>query len=215
MTELLLDRARGALWDREGRSFEPLARTWSSERAEPSGDAVGIAEAAIWLQRDSGQPCRVPVGVIGARQAPAEICQVAEDLGRALAELGATVICGGKGGVMEAACRGVALAEGLAIGLLPDGDWQAANAYVGVPIATGIGVARNAIIARASLCLVAVGGGYGTLSEMAYGLQFGRPVFRLPESPEVEGAVTLGSVQEAQDAVARVLLALPPSPDKL
>ena len=208
MTELLLDRTAGTLSDQTGRRFDAQERVWLPAPSAPRGEALSVTAAATWLQRDSGRPCRVPVGVIGARQADQRTCRQAEDLGRALAALGVTVICGGKGGVMEAVCRGVAEAGGLSIGLLPDDDWQAANPHVGVPIATGIGVARNAVIARAALCLVALGGGYGTLSEIAYGLQFGRPVFALEGAPEVDGAVPLGSVGAASEAVARVLLAL-------
>jgi hypothetical protein len=81
---------------------------------------------------------------------------------------------------MEAGCRGTAEHGGISISLLPDATWKAANPCVTIPIATGLGVARNAIIAQAFFCLVAIDGGYGTLSEIAFGLQFGRPVFALP-----------------------------------
>jgi uncharacterized protein (TIGR00725 family) len=97
---------------------------------------------------------------------------------------------------------------GTVVGLLPQGDWRDANPYVTVPIATGIGEARNAIIARASLCVVAVGGGYGTVSEMALALQFGVPVFGLFEVPPLPGARGVGDVDEALDQVAGVVLAL-------
>ena len=208
MSALRLDRAAGALWDAAGRRFDAAGRCWVQDDAASAGVAVAPLEAARWLQQDSGQPCRVPVGVIGAREASERDCRLAEDLGRALAELGVTVICGGKGGVMAAACRGVAARGGLSIGLLPDDHWSTANPFVGVPIATGIGEARNAVIARASLCLVAVGGGYGTLSEMAYGLKFGRPVFALGDAPQVAGARRLTDADQACQAVARILLAL-------
>jgi uncharacterized protein (TIGR00725 family) len=118
------------------------------------------------------------------------------------------LLCGGKDGVMEAACEGVASAGGMSIGLLPDDEWQAANRFVTIPIATGIGVARNAIIARAGLALVAVGGGYGTLSEMALALQFGRPVLTLLDAPAVSGARPMDSVEAALDAVCHIVLAL-------
>ncbi len=110
---------------------------------------------------------------------------------------------------MEAVCRGVAAGGGLSVGLLPGETWQAANPFVGLPLATGLGVARNAVIARAAFCLVAVGGGHGTLSEMAFALQFGRPVFALQGAPEVAGAVRLGSVATALEAVAECVLARP------
>ena len=95
------------------------------------------------LQKSSSTPCRVPVGVIGGRECTDTMAAVAHDLGSALADMGLTVLCGGKGGVMEATCQGVAEANGLSIGLLPDDHWSAANPYVSVPIASGIGVARQ------------------------------------------------------------------------
>jgi len=103
----------------------------------------------------------------------------AEAVGRALAEAGAVLICGGRGGVMEAACRGAKTAGGITIGILPGTDRREANPYVDIPIVTGIGVARNAIIARTAQAAVAVGGSYGTLSEIAFALAFGVPVVGL------------------------------------
>ena len=162
-----------------------------------------------WLQRESGSPCRVPIGVIGPREAGETERDAAFAIGAGLARLGLTMLCGGKGGVMEAACAGVASAGGLSIGLLPDDDWQAANAFVGVPIATGIGVARNAIIARAALALIAIGGGYGTLSEIAYGMQFGRPVLTLCNAPTVAGSQPCAGPDDALTTSCRIVLALP------
>jgi uncharacterized protein (TIGR00725 family) len=103
----------------------------------------------------------------------------AEAVGRALAEAGAVLICGGRGGVMEAACRGAKATGGITIGILPGTDRREANPYVDIPIVTGIGGARNAIIARTAQAAVAVGGSYGTLSEIAFALAFGVPVVGL------------------------------------
>jgi len=127
--------------------------------------------------------------------------RTAECLGRRLAEIGFSQISGGKGGVMEAAARGAAQSHGLTIGILPDNHWSGANPHIRVPIATGLGSARNAIIARAAFALVAVGGELGTLSEIVLGLHFGRLVVTLCDSPFVEGAVIADDVE---DAVARV-----------
>ena len=99
---------------------------------------------------------------------------MAEEVGRGLAQMGFAVVCGGRHGVMEAVCRGASSVGGMTIGLLPDADPSFANPYVGIVIATGIGEARNALIARASLCLVAIGDSFGTLSEVAFGRQFGK-----------------------------------------
>jgi hypothetical protein len=154
----------------------------------------------------------VPVAVIGPRAATPEQLRLAESLGRRIGEVGLTLLCGGKGGVMEAACRGCREAGGEPIGLLPDEEWDAANAHVAVPLATGLGAARNAVIARAAVALVAVGGGHGTISEMAFGLQFGRPVLTLGEAPAVPGAAACGDVEAAVERVARHLLGLEAPP---
>ena len=204
---LLLDRARRRLFH-DSKLFDPAERRWS-EAADIAGEPVGLREAVRWLQRDSGTPCRVPVAVIGPRAASEEERQAALALGAGLAGLGIVLLCGGKGGVMEAACEGAATAGGLSVGLLPDTEWQAANRFVTIPLATGIGEARNAIIARAALALVAIGGGYGTLSEIALALQFGRPVLALLDPPPVAGGIPMNSVDAALDAVCRIVLALP------
>jgi uncharacterized protein (TIGR00725 family) len=204
---LRLDRARRCLLH-DDRLFDPAERRWSKTE-DMTGEAVGLREAVRWLQRDSGNPCRPPVAVIGPREATEIERQAAFALGSGLAALGIVLLCGGKGGVMEAACEGAAAAGGLSIGLLPDVEWQAANRFVTIPLATGIGEARNAIIARAALALVAVGGGYGTLSEIALALQFGRPVLALLDPPPVVGVVPTASVEATLDAVCHIVLALP------
>jgi len=207
---LLLDHTRGILRDQEGRRFDPVERRWRPARGKARGEAVTLREALRWLQRDSGQPCRVPIGLIGPRQATARQLRCAETAGLALSELGLTLLCGGREGVMEAACRGVATAGGLSIGLLPDEHWDHANPYVGVPLASGIGVARNAIIARASLCLIAIGGGTGTLSEIAFALQFGRPVLTLEGAPQVAGVFAYRDWHSLEAALCRIVLGLEP-----
>jgi uncharacterized protein (TIGR00725 family) len=206
---LLLDQARNLLGDESGRRFDPAKRRWLPAGAEKmSGAPVGPAEAVRWLQRDSGQPCRVPIAAIGPRSARPRQAKVAEEVGAGLSRLGLTVLCGGGKGVMEAVCRGAAEAGGLSVGLLPGDDWRAANPFVGVPIATGIGEARNALIARAALALIAIGGGMGTLSEVAFGLKFGRPVFGLEGAPPVEGVVMLDGWPSLEAAVCREILGL-------
>ena len=104
---------------------------------------------------------------------------MAEAVGRALAEAGAILICGGRGGVMAAACRGAKSAGGLTIGVLPGDSAAEANPYVDIPIVTGIGEARNIIIVRTAHAVIAVGGEFGTLSEIAFALKLGRPVVGL------------------------------------
>jgi len=106
---------------------------------------------------------------------------------------------------MEAVARGVTAAGGTCIGLLPDDDWREANPYV-LPIATGIGKARNVLIAQSSRALIAVGGELGTLTEIAFGLHFEKPVFLIEGAPEVVGARPMSDVDALCDALADVLL---------
>jgi hypothetical protein len=121
--------------------------------------------------------------------------------------MGLTVVCGGRHGVMEAVCRGAAAHGGLTVGLLPDADPALANPHVGVVLATGIGEARNALIARAALCLVAIGDSFGTLSEVAFGRQFGKLVVGLEGAAKIDGVVHVDGVTAALDAVAALVLA--------
>jgi uncharacterized protein (TIGR00725 family) len=205
---LTLDRAAGRL-AAGGLTLDPMTRTWVPVGAPPGGVEVGLAEAARWLQRESGRPCRLPVAVVGPREASPDQAAAAEAAGRLLAGLGVVVLCGGREGVMEAACRGVAAAGGISVGLLPEEDARQANPYVTIAIPTGIGEARNALIARAALCLAAVGSSYGTISEVALALRFGKPVFGLAGAPALEGVRPLGDAAHLEAAVARVVLGLP------
>jgi uncharacterized protein (TIGR00725 family) len=120
---------------------------------------------------------RVPyVAVVGPGDADARALGDAHAAGNELALLGAVVVCGGLGGAMEAACRGAHEAGGVTVGLLPGTDRSAANPHVTVALATGMGELRNGLVVRAADALVAVGGGFGTLSEIALALKLGRPV---------------------------------------
>jgi uncharacterized protein (TIGR00725 family) len=116
------------------------------------------------------------VAVVGSGEARPKETEAAEAVGRGLAQGGAVVVSGGLGGVMEAACRGAKEGGGTTVGILPGLDRSAANPYVDVAIATGLGEARNALVVRAADALIAVAGGYGTLSEIALALKAGKPV---------------------------------------
>ena len=165
-----------------------------------------LAQAA---QRQRRSPIREPVAVIGPRQATPAQYAAAQAVGRGIAEMGLALICGGRAGVMEAACRGAAEAGGVAIGVLPDTEPQAANPYATVVIASGIGEARNAVIARAALCLVAIGDNFGTLSEVALGRQFGKLVVGLEGAAQLDGVVQVETAAAALELVARCVLATP------
>jgi uncharacterized protein (TIGR00725 family) len=210
---LLLDAGRGILTDSRGRTFEPAERRWLDASAQPPAaaeaplpDPVDAVAAVHWLQRHSGMPMRVPVGVIGPRDATRAQSEAAVRVGAGLAAMGVAVICGGRQGVMEAVAEGVRRAGGVSIGLLPDADPEHANPCLTHVIATGLGEARNAVIARSAFCLVAIGDSYGTLSEVALGLQFGKRVFGLEGAARVPGVEHQGGADAAMLAVARHIL---------
>jgi len=136
----------------------------------------------------------------GADVAPALLAQ-AETVGALLARQGAVVVTGGLGGIMEAACRGARMVGGTTLGLLPGEDRAAANRWVSVAVATGMGELRNGLVVRASEAVIAVAGEYGTLSEIALALKLGRRVVGL-------GSWEIDGVQRAADPAAAVKLAL-------
>jgi uncharacterized protein (TIGR00725 family) len=122
---------------------------------------------------------------------------MAYEVGRLIAQSGAILVCGGKGGVMEAACKGAVDANGLTIGILPSDNIQEANEYVLVPVATGMGIARNIIIVRTAQAVISINGRYGTLSEMAFTAQLDKPLFSLQPWLELPDAIIVDSPEEA------------------
>jgi uncharacterized protein (TIGR00725 family) len=137
---------------------------------------------------------------VGPGEAGADVVVAAEAVGRELAARGAVVVCGGLGGAMEAACRGAKEAGGTTVGLLPGLDRRDANPYVDVAVLTGLGEARNALVVRTADALVAVGGGYGTLSEIGLALRTGKRVVGL-RTWEIDGIEAVSSPEEAVEAV--------------
>ncbi len=119
------------------------------------------------------------ITVIGGGQCTKEEARQAEEVGRELARQGVTLVCGGLGGVMKAACKGAISAGGETIGILPGENRRAANPYVQVPIVTGMGYARNIAVVKSAQAVIAIGGSYGTLSEIGHALQSGIPVIGL------------------------------------
>nr|WP_275592545.1 TIGR00725 family protein [Aquamicrobium sp. NLF2-7] len=188
--------------------FDAWSLAWKPAQAPADAHEVSPLEALGAIAVNGGMR-RVPVGIIGPKLATDDELAIAERLGGELARLGLQLLCGGKNGVMEAACKGCFEAGGMPIGLLPDEEWTAANDYVTIPIPTGIGPARNAIIARGCQILIAIGGGHGTLSEMALGLHFNRPVLALGNAPAVEGATLCASADEALERMAAHILRSP------
>ena len=205
-----VDRASNTLIDAAGRRFDPAERKWlpaSKKKARPgTSEMVDAIAAVAWLQRESGYPLRQPIGVIGPREATERQLAVALEVGELLGGCRLTVLCGGRHGVMQAVCEGVARVGGLSIGLLPDIDASYANPFVSVAIATGIGEARNALIARASFCLIAIGNSFGTLSEVALARQFGKTVVGLEGAAKLEGVTHVATARQAAERVAETAL---------
>jgi uncharacterized protein (TIGR00725 family) len=145
------------------------------------------------------------VAVAGPGDASSQELQWAEEVGAGLADAGAVVVTGGLGGVMEAACRGARSRRGHTVGILPGDDRDAANGWVEIAIATGMGELRNGLVVRASDALVAIGGGHGTLSEVALALKLGRPVVGLG-TWEVHGVDHVPTPEAALARIAAVLV---------
>jgi uncharacterized protein (TIGR00725 family) len=143
--------------------------------------------------------------VAGSGAAGADEEALAEEVGRAAAERGAVLVCGGLGGVMEAACRGAKSRDGRTLGILPGTDRAAANPHVDVAVPTGLGEARNAIVVRTADAVIAVAGEFGTLSEIALALKAGKPVVGLgtwelaKEGRAVDAILRASSGEEAVD----------------
>jgi uncharacterized protein (TIGR00725 family) len=147
------------------------------------------------------------VAVVGSGTATGELYEQAQKVGRLVAERGGTIICGGLFGVMEAAARGAAETGGTAIGVLPDEDRGRANEHLTYSIPTGVGQARNLGVVCSGDVVIALGGGYGTLSEIGLARKIGRPVVSL-ESWELPGHVVVTSSPEEAVKTAFELLGL-------
>ena len=145
------------------------------------------------------------IAVIGDSSCSQDEARLAEAVGEQLAERGATIICGGLGGVMEAVCRGAKVKGGLTVGVLPGEDSSMANPYVDIPIVTGVGYARNMAVVKSARAVIAIGGNYGTLSEIAYALKRDIPViglntWSLSRNGQEDGSIIrVGSAAEAVD----------------
>jgi uncharacterized protein (TIGR00725 family) len=148
------------------------------------------------------------IAVIGPSECSSEEAALAEQVGELLAQRGAIVLCGGLGGVMEAVCRGTKRKSGLTIGILPSDDASTANPWVDVPIVTGLGEARNVIVVKSAQAMIAIGGGYGTLSEIAYALKHRVPVIGLNTWSLVHGGKEDMSIIKASNAAEAVDKAL-------
>jgi uncharacterized protein (TIGR00725 family) len=148
------------------------------------------------------------IAVIGTRKPSPEEAKLAEEVGRELARNGVILICGGLGGVMEEVCRGARAEGGLTIGVIPGDDRKSANRYVQIPIVTGIGYARNVVVVKSAQAVIAVGGGYGTLTEIGYALDSKIPViglgtWKISRNNQLDKSII--RARNAQEAVSKAL----------
>lgn len=136
------------------------------------------------------------IAVFGGRVSSDHLLTEAYKVGQLVAKRGALLYCGGMGGVMEAAARGAVENDGEVVGILPTANVETTNSYITIPVVTGIGTARNSIIARSVDGGIAINGRYGTLSEIAYSLDFGVPIVGI-ETWDIEGVVSATSAEDA------------------
>jgi uncharacterized protein (TIGR00725 family) len=148
------------------------------------------------------------IAVIGDSSCSPEEAKLAESVGELLAQRGACIVCGGLGGVMEAVCRGAKSKGGLTVGILPGEDPSMANPWVDIPVVTGLGEARNVAVVKSAQAMIAIGGGYGTLSEIAHALKSSIPVIGLNTwslSRNGQGDDSIIRVQSATEAVDKAI----------
>ena len=148
------------------------------------------------------------IAVIGGSDPSPEEGKLAEEVGRLLAKNGVILVCGGLGGVMEAACRGASIEGGLTIGILPGDNPQSANPCVQIPIVTGLGYARNIAVVKSAQAVIAVGGSYVTLSEIAYARQanisvIGLNTWQISRDGEIDTSII--PAKNAKEAVDKAL----------
>lgn len=159
------------------------------------------------LRQQGDERITQPVAVIGPGDASDVECALAYAVAAGLAGAGITIVCGGRGGVMQAASRGAFEAKGIVIGLLPEEDTRCANPFLTIALPTGMGEMRNALIARSAVCLVSIGCNLGTISEMALGLKWGKAVFSLLNNVRLEGETVAPDFDHLMQSVASELLA--------
>lgn len=138
------------------------------------------------------------IAVIGGHSCSPDIAKIAQEMGKEIARMGATLICGGLGGVMQAACKGAKSSGGKTIGILPGHDKKEANPYVDIPIVTGLGYMRNNLVVKNSDIVIAIDGKEGTLSEIAFTLQMKKPILGI-NTWDIPGIIRVKDAQEAAE----------------
>jgi uncharacterized protein (TIGR00725 family) len=170
-----------------------VSKTWNKEKG------VCVMRASVKTT------ARKQIGVIGAGACGSEVRVLAEMVGREVAKRRAVLLCGGLGGVMEAAAYGAKQEGGITLGILPGALREEANLWIDIAVVSGMGHARNALIAQSSDALIAVNGEYGTLSEIAFGLKMGKPVVVLEPGWKIEGVYRAKSPEEAVELAFRLI----------
>ncbi|MDP2924087.1 MAG: TIGR00725 family protein [Candidatus Omnitrophota bacterium] len=140
------------------------------------------------------------VTVIGGHSCSKEVEQLAQNLGKKLAKVVDYLVCGGLSGTMMAVCQGFKAGGGVTIGIIPSYNKNDANPYIDIVIPTGLGLARNVLVIQAGDIVVALPGEYGTLSEIAYCMQFGKPIISLG-SWDIKGVIKAKTVEEVVDII--------------
>lgn len=208
----LLDRTARELRDADGRCFDTSTRTWTATPSGAPGDAVETIDAVAavaWLQRESRHPLRLPIAVIGAPGAATAQFVAAMQVGELLGGCGLVTICAGDHGLAQALCDGVKRVGGVTIGVLPGADPAAANAFVSVILATGIGDACNALIVQTAFCLIAVG---DSPAGMAQARAAGKLVVGLAGAAPGPAVVHAADARAAVEVVALAVLGVTPGP---
>lgn len=147
---------------------------------------------------------RITISVIGGSSISSRTEDLAEKVGKMIAELGCVLVCGGLGGAMEAAAKGAKKAGGMTIGILPGKEKDDANSYIDIALPTTIGYARNTIVAACSDIVIALPGSYGTNSEICYALVYGRPVFDLGNW-DIDGMITVRDLEETEVKIKKII----------
>jgi len=145
------------------------------------------------------------VAVVGSGDSEPELMPLASEVGSVIAGLGAVLICGGLGGIMESAARGAKANQGLTIGILPSYDRHSANPYIDIAIPTGLGHARNVLVAAAGDAIVALPGSYGTRAEVSLGLRLGKPVFGIRAWREIPGVTEIESAEGLRKVLMQII----------
>lgn len=153
---------------------------------------------------------RIRIGVIGGSNPESQALKIAYSVGQLIGKRGGILVCGGLSGVMEAAARGAKKAEGITIGILPGNSFKGANKYIDIPVATGMGYTRNSLVALNSDVIIAINGQFGTLSEIAYGAIYGKPIIGL-QTWDIPGIKKVKTPEEAVGLAWKYFFPLEPN----